>query len=315
MSVPTNLGRLEKIDLRQAWTHEAHSFTPWLALEENLKLLSETVQMDLVLEAQEQSVGPFRADLLCRIEGNPDHWVLIENQIERTDHTHLGQLITYAAGLHAVTIVWVAGRFTDEHRAALDWLNEVTGENISFFGLEIELWRIGESNMAPKFNVICKPNEWVKLGGIAKDQASGNNQTFYREYWDTFVASCAGKHPLFGRARRSDANWISWSAGKGYGYGALISRRDHYVRVRVWSGGSKAKSLYDALEPHQSQIDPQLPGLKWRRRDEAVESYIDLSWNDQDPDDRSLWASQHEWLFANLVKLQAVFDPVIKSLP
>ena len=96
----------------------------------------------------EQNVGPFRADVLCKATGNSDHWVLIENQIERTDHTHLGQLITYAAGLHTATIIWIAQTFREEHRAALDWLNEITNEEISFFGLEIELWRIANSPAA-----------------------------------------------------------------------------------------------------------------------------------------------------------------------
>jgi hypothetical protein len=130
MSV-VSLGRLEKVDMREVWTHEAADFTPWLAAEENLALLGEAIGIDLELEAQEQSVGPFHADILCK-DIATDCWVLVENQLERTDHSHLGQLLTYAAGLDAVTIVWVASRFTDEHRAALDWLNKVTREGINF---------------------------------------------------------------------------------------------------------------------------------------------------------------------------------------
>ena len=157
----TNLGRLEKVELRDIWKTEDRDFTPWLAQEENMSVLCETLLMDLEVEAQEQNVGPFRADILCK-DVNDGSWVLIENQLERTDHTHLGQLLTYAAGLDAVTIVWVAARFTDEHRAALDWLNDHTDEKIRFFGLEVELWKIGESIAAPKFNIISKPNEWTR---------------------------------------------------------------------------------------------------------------------------------------------------------
>jgi hypothetical protein len=147
------LGRLQKVDLREAWVSEANDFTPWLAQEENLKLLGDTIGIELELESQEKSVGPFRADILCK-DTVTDNWVLIENQLERTDHTHLGQLLTYAAGLNAVTIVWIAERFTEEHRATLDWLNERTDEKINVFGLEVELWRIGDSPIAPKFNII-----------------------------------------------------------------------------------------------------------------------------------------------------------------
>ena len=156
-----NLGRLEQVKLREAWESEPQDFTPWLAQVENLKLLSETLKMELVAEGTEQGVGSFRADILCR-DTIDDSLVLIENQLERTDHNHLGQLLTYAAGLQTVTIIWVAARFADEHRAALDWLNEITDERFRFFGLEIELWRIGDSPAAPKFNIVSKPNEWVR---------------------------------------------------------------------------------------------------------------------------------------------------------
>ena len=155
------LGRLIKVPLRDFWEGEASDFTPWLADEENISLLGETIVVELEVEAQERNVGPFRADILCK-DTVTDSWVLIENQLERTNHTHLGQLLTYAAGLDAVTVVWIAERFTDEHRAALDWLNEITAEGFSFFGLEIELWRIGDSPMAPKFNVVSHPNDWTE---------------------------------------------------------------------------------------------------------------------------------------------------------
>lgn len=154
------LGKLERIDPRKVWTTEAQDFTPWLAQEENLSLLGEAIGIELEHEATEKSVGPFRADILCKdtVTGN---WVLIENQLGRTDHDHLGKLLTYASGLNAVTIVWLAQPFTDEHRATLDWLNEITDDSFNFFGLEIEVWRIGDSAPAPKFNIVCKPNDWT----------------------------------------------------------------------------------------------------------------------------------------------------------
>ena len=144
------LAKLERVDLRKAWESEPADFTPWLAKEENLALLGETLGMTLVLEAQEKDVGPFRADILCK-EPQTDQWVLIENQLEQTDHLHLGQIITYAAGLNAVTVIWIAARLTEEHRAALDWLNEITSEGTNFFGVEVELYRIADSPIAPPF--------------------------------------------------------------------------------------------------------------------------------------------------------------------
>ena len=166
------LGRLEKVDLREYWKREDTHFTPWLAQEENISLLGDTIDMELEVQGQEANVGPFRADVLCRNTAD-DTLVLIENQLERTDHTHLGQLITYAAGLDAVTLVWVVQRFTEEHRAALDWLNRITDDDFHFFGLEIELWQIGDSVAAPKFNLVAKPNDWSKSVRDAATKRTG----------------------------------------------------------------------------------------------------------------------------------------------
>ena len=149
--------------------------------------------MSLGVESTECGVGPFRADILCRNQVD-DSFVLIENQIESTDHSHLEQLLTYAAGLEAVTIIWVASRFTDEHRAALDWLNTITNEKFNFFGLEIELWRIGASPAAPKFNVVCQPNQWVRTTGRAVRNGDGLSPTRQQqqEYRTEFKALLTG---------------------------------------------------------------------------------------------------------------------------
>lgn len=150
---------LERVQLRSVWFHEATSFTPWLAL--HIDLLGTCIGAQLEVQGKEKSIGIFRADIIAK-DTITDEVVLIENQIERTDHSHLGQLLTYAAGVQAITIVWVACEFCDEHRAALDWLNEITNDGVRFFGMEIELWRIGDSAPAPRFNVVCKPNNWKK---------------------------------------------------------------------------------------------------------------------------------------------------------
>ena len=136
-----SLGRLEKVELREIWEREDTHFTPWLAREENIELLGSSIDMDLVVEAEEKDVGPFRADILCK-DIATNNWVLIENQLEKTDHQHLGQLLTYATGLDAVTIIWVASDFTEEHRATLDWLNKITDTQYNFFGIKVELFKL-----------------------------------------------------------------------------------------------------------------------------------------------------------------------------
>ena len=157
------LGKVQRVNVRDAWPNEANHFTPWLASEDGMELLQETLGMELEVEATEKFVGPFKADILAkRTDTTEDHWVLIENQLERTDHRHLGQLLTYAAGLKAVTVVWIAENFAEEHKAALNWLNDVTRDELEFFGLEIEVWQIGNSEPAPMFNILAEPNEWSR---------------------------------------------------------------------------------------------------------------------------------------------------------
>jgi hypothetical protein len=152
------LARLQPVDLRKVWQTEAGCFTPWLASGENISLLGGAIGLELEVEAQEKDVGPFRADILCKDTAN-DHWVLIENQLDKTDHTHLGQLLTYAAGLQVVTIVWIAQQFTEEHRAARDWLNENTYERFNFFGLEmIDETGVALSKLIPKSG---RKSRWI----------------------------------------------------------------------------------------------------------------------------------------------------------
>ena len=144
----TQLSKLEDVDIRSIWDNETTEFTPWLAQPENIDNISEQIGIDLTVEEKEKPVGPYRADIFCKDEDeNP---VLIENQLEGTDHKHLGQLLTYAAGLEAVTIIWVASEFSDEHRATLDWLNENTGQGINFFGIVVEVKK-GNGHYYPFF--------------------------------------------------------------------------------------------------------------------------------------------------------------------
>jgi hypothetical protein len=179
MSKPI-LSVLKRANLREVWKSESTHFTPWLACEENIKLLSDAIGLDLGVEGTEMNVGPFRADILCK-ELSSGAWVLIENQLEKTDHSHLGQLLTYAAGLEVVSIVWIAEKFTEEHRATLDWLNDITDERFNFFGLEIELWQIADSPYAPKFNIVSKPNNWAK--SVSKGVVYDETKKLQLDYW------------------------------------------------------------------------------------------------------------------------------------
>lgn len=317
---------MSAVKLREAWETEAGDFTPWLAAEENVTLLGDTIGIDLEVEAQEKSVGPFRADILCKDTAN-DQWVLIENQLERTDHTHLGQLITYAAGLNTVTIVWIADHFTDEHRAALDWLNEVTGEDIRFFGLEVELWRIGDSAIAPKFNVVSSPNNWTK--SVAQGARTAQKQTLTPakelqvEFWTAFRDFVIHNEASFKPTKPLPQHWMNMSIGRsGFKLTAIASLFDsesesydqHEIRAQLELYGENAKVYFAQLEVIKEQIEKEIgEPLIWYNPEEKracriyLRTPVDLYQKDQ-------WPEYHQWLKAKIEIMQRVFAPKVRIL-
>ncbi len=310
------LGRLERVELQDIWLTEASDFTPWLAREENLKILSETLGIDLELEARERSVGPFRADLLCKDIEN-DHWVLIENQLQRTDHSHLGQLLTYASGLEAVTIVWIAARFTEEHRSTLDWLNRITNESFRFFGLEVELWRIGSSPAAPKFNIVSQPNDWTDAVRVLGDAELSETRLRQRAYWtalQSVLKNASG--PVAGNNKPQAQNWMSYAIGRvGFNLAAAMNRPRQWVRAELYISGDRAKATLELIRLQKDAIEGELGySLVWEelplRRDCRVASYL----NDVDPDDETDWPRQHEWLAKRLNDLHRVFAQRVADL-
>ena len=179
------LGKVEKLSVRDQWKNEEYDFTPWLAKEENIQLLGDEINLDLEVEGVEIAIGSYKADIVAR-DGN-NRTVIIENQLEKTDHKHLGQIITYASGVEAQIIVWVCSQVTDEHRQAIDWLNEVTRADIAFFACEIELWRIGDSVAAPKFNVVASPSDWTKVvKSTVNSKELSDTKRAHLDFWNGF---------------------------------------------------------------------------------------------------------------------------------
>jgi hypothetical protein len=322
-TVTLTLGRLERVDPRTVWQGEASHFTPWLARPENLRLLADTIELPLELEAQETNVGPFRADILCKDMSSGD-WVLIENQLERTDHAHLGQLLTYAAGLNAVTIVWVAQRFTEEHRATLDWLNAITDRRFNFFGLEVELWRIDQSAPAPKFNVVSKPNDWSKrvTEGTASIELS-DAQQLQQAFWSEFVEHVKSSASRIRPTKALPQNWMTFAIGRtGFVLTAVASMWDsevesydsNEVRAEFVILDSRAKKFFAVLKAQQHQIETELGhALIWADSPDRKQSkaYVRRS---ADLRDRNTWPELHEWLRRNLETLDQVFRPRVRAL-
>jgi hypothetical protein len=213
------LGRLVPVDPRTVWIHEAHHFTPWLL--ENSDRLAEALGIDVELEAAEHAVGGYSLDLLGRDITN-DAVLIVENQLETTDHSHLGQVLTYAAGTAASTIVWIATAFREEHRQALDWLNENTGEDVHFFGVELQVIRIGDSSPAPLLNLVVQPNDWQKqVRAATQRSATSGKSALYAQFWPKVLERIHVEHPDWTNAQRAGhQNWIEMKSPL---RGAIIS--------------------------------------------------------------------------------------------
>jgi hypothetical protein len=313
------LGTLQSVDLRCIWPNEAQDFTPWLAEEENLARLAETLNMELELEAQEIDVGNFRADLLCR-NTEDNSRVLIENQLAQTDHKHLGQILTYAPGLNVATIVWIAEEFREEHRAALDWQNEITAEHFQFFGVEIRLWRIGESPPAPQFNIVSKPNNWSRTVSRDVQRASEDNlsetQLLQRRFWAAFVEYLADRRSSISPPNpQPRADMVLGSIVKGdFKRVASLLKTAKQIRVQLTILNKNATAYFHLLEEKRAEIESELGELEWNEKPDKKSSSIAVYRNDTDVTDDAEWPNQHEWLECKLKEFREVFGPRIQDL-
>lgn len=310
------LGRLEKIDLRSYWKKESTDFTPWLAKPENIQLLGETIGIELEIQGQEEKVGPFSADILCKDTLN-DHYVLIENQLERTDHTHLGQLLTYAAGLDAVTIIWIAQKFTEEHRAALDWLNRVTDETINFFGIEIELYKIGDSLPAPNFKLVSNPNDWAKQ---VKKSASTQNVTeiklLQQEYWQSLKNYMEENGSFVRMQNPLMQHWTNIAIGRSnFNLSPTVNSRDNSINIWLNINGENAKENFEKLKDlyFDKSLKEIHEDLFWDIMEGRKMSAVILKTNG-DFTDRTDWNNQFKWFKEFIEKYMTFFRPKIAKL-
>lgn len=310
------IGKLKKVELRKLWKGEASDFTPWLAKEENIESLSEIIGIELEVISEEKSVGPFKADILCKSTID-DTYVLVENQLEKTDHSHLGQLMTYAAGLEAVTIVWISKRFTEEHRAALDWLNRITDEEIRFFGIEVEAYQIGDSDPAPMFQMVSKPNDWTKAIHRSKGQRDLTEaKTTNLEYWTAMRDYFESQGTKIKSQKPSPQHWTNYAIGRSnFHMAAVHSVRDKFIRVEFIINGNDSKEKFDILsnkyeQESYSYIDPN---LIWDKLEDRKGSWVYLQ-KDVDVNNKSDWHNQFQWIMKNLEKMDKFFRPKIKAL-
>lgn len=301
----TNLGTLKEItDLRSIWPHEALNFTPWVV--ENVDLLADAVGLDITVDETESSVGDFNVDIYASETGT-DRKIIIENQLEDTDHDHLGKLITYASGKGADVVIWVVKHAREEHKAAVEWLNNHTDDKIGFFLCEIKLFQIGDSQIAPAFTVVERPNDWTKE--IRKTASANSTQQQRLEYWQAFndyAFSDANFSRIFNKRKPTTDHWMDFSIGSSACHIAVSQiQKRKAVDVELYINDDK--ELFKSLFAHKDEIEKNMEmELEWKELPERKASRI-LIEKTVDLDDRATWPEQFDYIMDTCIKMKKAF--------
>lgn len=317
-----DIGTLSPVDIRQIWSDEARDFTPWLT--KNADLLGAALGMDLLHEQSEAAVGRYSADLVFR-QVDSGRCVVVENMFGSTNHDHLGKLITYAAGLEAGYAVLVAPDFRDEHRSALNWLNHISTDDFSFFGLLLEAWKIGDSLPAPRLRVVVQPDAWSRSVKTERKFGLSPAQQAYREFWGAFLPAFKDTHPNWTRAASpSKDNWMGFPSAQSNlcKYIATFCKRPdgrRGLRAEAYiDTGNKdtTKKAFDDLKNQKQQM-AQVIGeeLDWDRLDGKRASRISLYFPEEiQITDEDRWPEARAWLVQAMGKMRTAFDPIVKGL-
>lgn len=312
------LGRIQRVDARAAWAHEAHDFTPWLADDENFAALAETLHFfDAEVEATEEAVGDFSADIIAR---DRDGLILIENQLAQTDHTHLGQILTYLAGFdEPARVVWISTKVREEHRAAVDWLNAHTPSEFSFFAVEMELFQIDDGPVAPHYHVVAKPNEWSRhlsaRGRQLATEAVGGVRQIYRDLWvglnDHLVEHVKGYRSRQGLPQ----SWITFPIGRaGFHLTTVASVRDGFIGVEFYCQRDPDKVGFEKLSAQKERVEADVGHtLTWERLDGKLGWRVIIR-RPVDVEDREKWPEHYDWFREMLDAFDGAFRERVSAL-
>ncbi len=268
------LGKLQEVDIRKVWPHEQYDFSKWLSGEENIKELGDILNLSLTDVETEKFVGNYRCDILCKDEIT-GKVVLIENQLEPTNHDHLGKIITYASGLDAAVVVWIVASARDEHASAIEWLNKHTSDELSFFLLEVHAYKIGDSAPAPHFKIIEQPNDFVKtVKAISQSAEISESQKSRLEFWTQFNEVIDSKGKPFNKRKATTDHWYNVAIGSSEASISIdLVNKEHKIRVGLWITDNK--ELFDALLQQKNEIEKSLGiALDWNRLDNKKASVI-----------------------------------------
>lgn len=307
-----SISRLESVPLRELWANEAKDFTTWLA--ENLDFLGEKLGLELSVVEREASVGPFSADILAEdSNGNP---VIIENQLERTDHDHLGKLITYLSNLDAKLAIWITSEPRPEHEKAIHWLNEALPADTAFYLLKIEAYRIGDSSPAPLLNIVAGPSPEARQIGVQKKELA-QRHLIRLEFWGQLLEKAKERTKLHARISPGKENWLGAGSGKSaLWFNYVIRMSDSQVELYIDMGEAEInKRIFDQLYANKEKIETTFgDSLDWQRLDDRRACRIRHRLTGGGLTDWDRWPEIHETMIDAMVRLEKSLKPHVKQL-
>ena len=305
-----NLGKLEKVDVREVWKHEARDFSAWLVKDENLSLLSEELGIDIESIGTEESSGRFRVDILAK-EANSGDYIIIENQLEPTNHDHLGKVITYAAGYGAKYLIWIVKDVLEEHQKAIEWLNEHLDDSISCFLIKIEVWKIGDSRPAPRFEVITLKNNWASnLKRTIADGELSPHRVNQLEFWTALVENFKSRDTQMKLQSPSAQHWLNFSMGSVISHLYLtINTKDNFISCDLWTND---KGFYSFLQSQEEEIRAEL-GYDFRWWEANKSACIRTIHEVNDVFNQEEYQKYFDWFYAAVKKYLEVFPEYVRE--
>jgi hypothetical protein len=306
------LSKIKKLELRKVWNNEARDFTNWLAQEDSLDQLGNEIGIDITLLKTEASVGKYNVDILAE-EETSRRKIIIENQLEDTNHDHLGKIITYASGYDAKIIIWIVKDVREEHHKAIEWLNEHTDEEISFFLIKIELLQIGDSDPAPQFEILASPNEWAKT--IKSTQSNGElteTKLLQLEFWKEFKSFIQKKDSSIRLKSPSPRNWYNISIGsRSVSISLSTSIRTNTISCELYFDDNK--ELFNLLLNNKSEIE-SFSGEEFEWVNMKKDSRMRLTKEAQNYFSVDNYDENFQWFYEKIIILRKVYNKFIKGL-
>ncbi len=313
------IGKLAEVPLREVWEREATDFTGWLSQKENLELLAEELGVQLELIEREQRIGDYSADLVAKIP-NPDadveDIVIIENMLEKSDHDHLGKMITYASGVDAKIVVLICKDLRDEHRTAINWLNRINSGKVKFFAIKVEAYRIDNSNPAPAFSILCQPDEWAKIQRSNVEAIGTITETKKQQYefWKSFEAYLHESKSLLRTTAIYPQHWFDCRMGTSKGHiSFIINTTTNKLGCGLYMSGEDPKSVFKLLFDNKEIIEKEIgQKLLWMELPDRHASRIKLE-KDFDLENQRSYQENFEWLKEYGERFQKVFLKYLKE--